>query len=318
MSYHFRTSISVLFAIVFFTPLSVFAVDQFAYSFGFGATDATTHGEVSRLQRLLSLDKSIYPEGIISGRFGKLTERAVQRLQAKNKIVTSGTAATTGYGWIGKKTRAVLNGQVVKLPEMSGSLQLAASGDIISQTGLTARTTYTNKLIASFVGTGNGLKVAITQTSPDKAITMPSSLSCVTPCSVENLVAVGPGIKEGSYQVKVTAVAGKESMIAYYNVIIGAPEAFEFSLTASKGITATKSLSGSVSGTNEIIIRTIKGQTQPVTLTQTSNVKGLVVKNEMGKCTPPCSIANSVRMDLDLVTGIYSVPDVGTAGASTR
>ncbi len=64
--------------------------------------------DVSALQTYLASDPAIYPEGVVSGFFGRATEKAVQRFQASRKIVSSGTAATTGYGSVGGKTRAAL------------------------------------------------------------------------------------------------------------------------------------------------------------------------------------------------------------------
>ncbi len=64
--------------------------------------------DVSRLQQFLARDSSIYPEGIVSGYFGILTERAVQRWQARNEIVTSGIPAITGFGVVGPRTLAAM------------------------------------------------------------------------------------------------------------------------------------------------------------------------------------------------------------------
>ncbi len=64
--------------------------------------------EVATLQRALAADRSLYPEGAVSGYFDAATERAVQRFQAQSGIVTSGTPATTGYGAVGAQTRAGL------------------------------------------------------------------------------------------------------------------------------------------------------------------------------------------------------------------
>jgi peptidoglycan hydrolase-like protein with peptidoglycan-binding domain len=74
--------------------------------------------DVTRLQQLLAQDPSIYPEGKVSGYFGSLTERAVERFQLKYGVVSSGTAKTTGYGLVGQKTRA-------KLAEIFGEQQIA-------------------------------------------------------------------------------------------------------------------------------------------------------------------------------------------------
>lgn len=49
--------------------------------------------------------------------FGRETEKAVQRYQAINKIVTSGTPDTTGFGQLGPTTRASLNGEKVSDPK---------------------------------------------------------------------------------------------------------------------------------------------------------------------------------------------------------
>ncbi len=64
--------------------------------------------EVTSLQQYLAQDLTLYPEREVSGYFGPATERAVQRFQSKNGIVTSGSSATTGYGVVGPQTRAVM------------------------------------------------------------------------------------------------------------------------------------------------------------------------------------------------------------------
>jgi len=61
--------------------------------------------DVSRLQELLARDSEVYPEGLVTGYFGLLTEAAVQRFQLKHGIVTAGNA---GYGWFGPRTTAKL------------------------------------------------------------------------------------------------------------------------------------------------------------------------------------------------------------------
>lgn len=65
--------------------------------------------DVKQLQEFLKKYPDIYPEGLITGYFGPLTEKAVQRFQAKFQIVSSGSPVTTGYGFVGPKTRAKLN-----------------------------------------------------------------------------------------------------------------------------------------------------------------------------------------------------------------
>ncbi|MES2225666.1 MAG: peptidoglycan-binding protein [Patescibacteria group bacterium] len=69
------------------------------------ATDTTSGGDVSRLQRLLSTDATLYPEKLVTGTFGPATLKAVQKFQLTKKLATEGAA---GYGLVGPKTRSAL------------------------------------------------------------------------------------------------------------------------------------------------------------------------------------------------------------------
>ncbi len=73
-----------------------------------GDTDATTGGDVTRLQQFLAQDSDIYPEGTVSGFYGNATRRAVERYQAAHGIVTSGSPETNGFGAVGPTTRAAI------------------------------------------------------------------------------------------------------------------------------------------------------------------------------------------------------------------
>lgn len=76
---------------------------SFARNFSAGATDGTTNGEVSKLQRFL-IREGVYPEALVTGYFGPLTSAALQRWQAANGI----TITTPGIGAFGPKTRAAI------------------------------------------------------------------------------------------------------------------------------------------------------------------------------------------------------------------
>jgi peptidoglycan hydrolase-like protein with peptidoglycan-binding domain len=71
----------------------------------FGATDDSTNGDVSQLQAFLGKDKSVYPEGRVTGYYGSLTLEAVKRWQEAHGIVSSGDPESTGFGHIGPRTR---------------------------------------------------------------------------------------------------------------------------------------------------------------------------------------------------------------------
>ena len=64
--------------------------------------------DVARLQQFLALDPSVYPEALVTGYYGALTEAAVKRFQCKNNIVCEGTPDSTGYGLTGPRTAAIL------------------------------------------------------------------------------------------------------------------------------------------------------------------------------------------------------------------
>ncbi|MDO8483157.1 MAG: peptidoglycan-binding domain-containing protein [bacterium] len=63
--------------------------------------------DVRLLQTFLAKDKELYPEGYVNGYFGLNTARAVGRLQLRHGLVKSNAEST--YGFVGPKTRALLN-----------------------------------------------------------------------------------------------------------------------------------------------------------------------------------------------------------------
>src|SRR3989344_255733 len=65
--------------------------------------------DVSRLQQFLARDPAIYPEALVTGYYGGLTQRAVERWQAKFNIVSSGSPESTGYGVVGPRTAAAIS-----------------------------------------------------------------------------------------------------------------------------------------------------------------------------------------------------------------
>ncbi|MFZ2693746.1 MAG: peptidoglycan-binding domain-containing protein, partial [Minisyncoccia bacterium] len=64
--------------------------------------------DVIALQDFL-ISKGYLPLGNNTGFFGPLTRSAVQKYQCDKGIVCSGDEATTGYGLVGAKTRALMN-----------------------------------------------------------------------------------------------------------------------------------------------------------------------------------------------------------------
>jgi peptidoglycan hydrolase-like protein with peptidoglycan-binding domain len=86
-----------------------FAYTPLSSTLDFGAKGTN----VTNLQVFFADNASIYPEGLVTGYFGALTRAAVQRFQAAYGIVSSGSAATTGYGRVGPTTLAKINSLVL-------------------------------------------------------------------------------------------------------------------------------------------------------------------------------------------------------------
>ncbi|MCX6764211.1 MAG: peptidoglycan-binding protein [Candidatus Nealsonbacteria bacterium] len=78
--------------------------------------------EVKYLQEFLSKYPEIYPEGLVTGYFGSLTEVAVKRFQEKNaEDILIPLGLTGGTGYVGEATRAKINDLI--LASVSSSAQ---------------------------------------------------------------------------------------------------------------------------------------------------------------------------------------------------
>jgi peptidoglycan hydrolase-like protein with peptidoglycan-binding domain len=62
--------------------------------------------DIENLQKFLATDQDIYPGGQVTGYYGVLTQKAVQKFQEKYSIAKKGSV---GYGEVGPATRAKLN-----------------------------------------------------------------------------------------------------------------------------------------------------------------------------------------------------------------
>jgi peptidoglycan hydrolase-like protein with peptidoglycan-binding domain len=73
------------------------------------AGPGSTGANVTSIQTYLASNPSFYPQGLVTGYYGALTQAAVQRFQAFYGIVSSGSPSTTGYGRVGPLTLAKMN-----------------------------------------------------------------------------------------------------------------------------------------------------------------------------------------------------------------
>ena len=97
--------------------------------------------EVIQLQQYLISQGLLAPDSA-TGYFGKLTEAVMQQWQSARGVVSSGTAATTGYGAVGPKTRAVL------ASACSPTSPKATSGTVGQGTITTANQSLIDSLLA--------------------------------------------------------------------------------------------------------------------------------------------------------------------------
>lgn len=99
------STLVVLCASLAFTQLASAQMAPITAQAQFGARGA----HVTNIQAFLATRPEFYPEGLVTGYYGNLTVSAVRRFQAFYGIVSSGTAATTGYGRVGPSTMAKMN-----------------------------------------------------------------------------------------------------------------------------------------------------------------------------------------------------------------
>lgn len=106
----------------------------------FGETSA----QVTELQTYLAQNSSIYPEGLVTGYFGPLTQAAVQRFQTVQGIVSSGSPETSGYGRVGPRTMARINELMgLGYPVYNWDASPVLSATLVQVTSTTATLTWT-------------------------------------------------------------------------------------------------------------------------------------------------------------------------------
>jgi len=89
-----------------FTQSRDISVPIIKFEFKRGLDIGSKGEDVGHLQTMLARDKEIYPEGLVTNYFGKLTQTAVKKFQLKYGLATE---TSPGYGYVGPLTRKKLN-----------------------------------------------------------------------------------------------------------------------------------------------------------------------------------------------------------------
>ena len=170
-----RFSIGV-YVIVFLAPVLALAQTSCPHlsrnlSFGSRGTDVIQLQQYLISQNILASDSATY--------FGRITESAVQQWQVSHGIVSSGSAATTGYGAVGPRTRAAI------ASACSPTSPQASSGTVGQASNLNQG--VINALLAQLAAlqnqlnallNGSSVKNTSTNTDPSTATTNTTPVSC--------------------------------------------------------------------------------------------------------------------------------------------
>jgi peptidoglycan hydrolase-like protein with peptidoglycan-binding domain len=190
------------------------AYTQLTSTVDYGATGTN----VTNLQLFLKDNTSIYPEGLVTGFFGNLTRQAIMRFHAAYGIVSSGTAATTGYGRVGPMTLAKINSLMlsgwstadISGPAFSNIVQTQTSNSatisFITNESTSAKVVYSTSPVQFSEGDiSSGGFMALTGST----VTSPNGMSTSHSITI-------PGLSSGTtyyYTVIATDAAGNVSVI---------------------------------------------------------------------------------------------------------
>lgn len=114
-------------------PVSPTVTSSTACSFSRSLFRGISGSDVSCLQRFL-IARNLLTADSATGYFGKLTEIAVQRFQTEKGIVSSGTPASTGYGFVGQKTRTYILADVTSPTVFTPNTPPVIRNDVLTPT----------------------------------------------------------------------------------------------------------------------------------------------------------------------------------------
>lgn len=307
---------------------SVGVTASFTRTLSRGSTDAETGGEVTQLQKFLADNPSIYPEGLITGYFGALTERAVGRWQAAKGIVSSGTPETTGYGLVGPKTRAFLNAAVgAGIGSSTGTGTGTSGGVSANNPVITSITPLSGNAGTQIILVGTGFSATNTihfgpgilpplksDNGTHLVFSVPSvlTLSCFytylqPPCLGTTQLLTG-----GSYSISVSNENGTSNAVIFFVE----QNLSELQTSHSGNITINRPLSGSASGFNTITVFG-KGFANSPEFRYPDLPSGISASTTTPCIGLPCAVTNTIIITSTSTEGTFPISVVTSTGGMT-
>lgn len=120
---------------------------ELTYTLRFGSRDTLTNGQVSRLQQFLAADETIYPEGLVTGYFGRLTEVAVKRWQEKFGVYYERQIT----GIVGSLTRAKMQELCEDDSLTDGESLPESSVEVVGRNGVFEKNYFENVYLQKYV-----------------------------------------------------------------------------------------------------------------------------------------------------------------------
>lgn len=206
-------------SVVTFSALSILASAMLATQvYAYNTVDSQldfgeTNASVTNMQNFFKDNASIYPEGLVTGYFGSLSRAAVERFQTQNGIVSSGSAATTGFGRVGPSTRDAIN-DLINAGGWSGVVSV--SGSLTAPSFYSVSKSVTNSS-ASFTWSTNEMANAKVFYNTSPILMNEGDINSVGFGAKNGFVAVNDNLARTSQQVTITNL---QSNTRYWYVLV--------------------------------------------------------------------------------------------------
>ena len=303
-------------------PLSKTALCvQLSRTLSVGISDKETNGEVTKLQKALAEDRSLYPEGKVTGYFGPATQSAVKRLQVRENILPS-SASSLSSGVVESATRAFLasrcgatiptptTSETGTRPTLTESLEAALA--TISLDTMPASTSAT----ATISGSARNLSTVVVEVRSSEVVYSNTSV----PVKDSRWSITTSALRSGSYQVIVKSANGGAIAVGF--IVVDAPEA----AMPSTPTPATSVVQPAVSSLVSKVTIRVNGSDRGVTAREGSRVLLSWSTENVSSCAfvsnPPTELSGSVLASETgksssplLKTTVFTLTCIGANGA---